>query len=363
MRLRIIYDDVIFRLQRVGGISSVFFHIISIFSKDCDVDVGLISTTTFEIDNLYWQRFTNIKSIVRKYVPLSILQFTPLFLYPSIHTTLVHFTYYNFPLFKFKNQFFVVTIHDLGYEKKIMQSGFKRLVNIFFKKIAILRADGIICVSNNTYIDLLKYYGKYVKKKSIKVIYNGISDNFINQTINSKSADSKNILFVGSRQGYKNFEKVVSSLSSFEGYQLVILGGGKLSINHLKLLESLLYNRYTVLSDISEKDLIFQYNSAFCLIYPSSYEGFGLPIIEAMAAGCPVITCSNSSLIEIAEGYAVLIPRAESIYIKNAIFMLENETYRRGLVLNAKKYSSLFNWDSTHVKMKDFYRELVSSRS
>ena len=103
--------------------------------------------------------------------------------------------------------------------------------------------------------------------------------------------------------------------------------------------------------------------SRLASVYPSSYEGFGLPIIEAMAAGCPVITCSNSSLIEIAEGYAVLIPRAESIYIKNAIFMLENETYRRGLVLNAKKYSSLFNWDSTHVKMKDFYRELVSSRS
>jgi mannosyltransferase len=243
-----------------------------------------------------------------------------------------------------------------------MQSGFKRLVNVFFKKIAILRADGIICVSNNTYLDLFEYYGKYVRNKCVKVIYNGISDNYINQTIYDKITDPQKILFVGSRQGYKNFEKVVFALSKLVGYHLVILGGGKLSNSHFSLLESMLIGRYTFINDISEKELINQYNSAFCLIYPSSYEGFGLPVIEAMASGCPVITCSNSSMIEIAETYSILIPIAEPHNIINAIFSLENEVFRRDLILRAKEHSNLFNWESTYLKMKDFYGEVVSLR-
>jgi glycosyltransferase involved in cell wall biosynthesis len=362
MRVRIIYDDVIFRLQRIGGISGVFYQIISKFNFDKEFEVGIISTTRNQIDNLYWKSLINIKSFIKRRIPKSILQFTPFLIFPSVQTTLYHFTYYNFPLFKFKNQFFVITIHDLGYEKKIMQSGFKRLVNVFFKKIAILRADGIICVSNNTYLDLFEYYGKYVRNKCVKVIYNGISDNYINQTIYDKITDPQKILFVGSRQGYKNFEKVVFALSKLVGYHLVILGGGKLSNSHFSLLESMLIGRYTFINDISEKELINQYNSAFCLIYPSSYEGFGLPVIEAMASGCPVITCSNSSMIEIAETYSILIPIAEPHNIINAIFSLENEVFRRDLILRAKEHSNLFNWESTYLKMKDFYGEVVSLR-
>ncbi len=359
MKKQVIFDDVIFRLQRVGGISAVFYQLISRVKEDVDFECHLIATTKNEIDNFYWKNFKSVKIAVKKHLPNFLLQFWPYF-FLSIKTyTIFHSTYYKIPIFKSKYLKYVITVHDLGYEYGIMRTGIRRILNIYLKKLAIIRADGIICVSHTTCQDLYKFYGEYLRDKKIEVIYNGLNESFYNQHLNILSTRLKTVLFVGGRQGYKNFNQVVKAVSTLEDFELVILGGGPLSQEHIILLDLAIPNRYSFCVDVREDELINHYKSAYCLVYPSSFEGFGLPIIEAMACCCPVIACSNSAIIEISGDSAVLISDPQSDNIVAGIKSLENEGYRLELIKKGYQHAKLFNWANTWMETKNFYTELL----
>jgi mannosyltransferase len=356
--MKILYDDIIFRLQKVGGISKVFSKLITFSDKDKGVELGYISTTKRNINNLYWSNLNTPKPKVKKNIPQNILQFIPLVNINVDDFSIFHTTYYNFPLKK-NNLIFVITIHDLGYERGIMQTGIKRIVNIFFKRLAIIQADGIICVSQSTFEDLYIYYGKYLKNKLVSIVHNGISDKF--KFLNfSSNVYSKNVLFVGGRQSYKNFDDVVIAISLSEEFNLLILGGGELSDYHFNLMNNIIPNRFFVYKDLSEHELNQFYNMSFCLVYPSSYEGFGLPLLESMAAGCPVIACSNSSIIEVCGGNAIIISNSDPQNIFKAFTELQDSELRSDLILRGIKHSKNFNWDLTYKKTKEFYSQLIN---
>ena len=260
--MKILYDDVIFRLQKVGGISNVFSQLINFANKDESIELGYISTAKSSIKNLYWSKLNIPKIVVLKNIPKVILQFIPFINLNANIASIYHATYYNFPLIKNK-LIYVITIHDLGYERGIMQIGLRRHVNIFFKRLAIIKADGIVCVSQCTFDDLFFFYGKFLKNKQITVIHNGVSDNFKNIGFKTSIA-SKNILFVGGRQNYKNFENLVRAISFSDEFNLIILGGGKLSEFHFNFLNKIIPNRFEFYKDISEQELNEFYNNSFC---------------------------------------------------------------------------------------------------
>src|SRR5690606_21597196 len=118
------------------------------------------------------------------------------------------------------------------------------------------------------------------------------------------------LLFIGSRVSYKNFAFVTELFRSLTGHQLVIVGS-KLTDREKKLFTDEARSRITVLSDVSNSDLNILYNNAVALLYPSSYEGFGIPLIEAMKAGCPVLAINNSSITEIAGDAGILFDNLE----------------------------------------------------
>jgi glycosyltransferase involved in cell wall biosynthesis len=356
--MKLLYDDIIFRLQKVGGISNVFSHFISFAKIDKSIDLSYVSTTKHSINNFYWSKLNIPKPKVIKNISINILQFVPFIKLDVESPTIYHATYYNFPLKK-QNIIYLITIHDLGYERGIMQKGLRRYINIFFKRLAIINADGIICVSKCTFDDLLFYYGKHLKNKQITVIHNGISNNFKNLGFKS-SISSKNVIFVGGRQKYKNFEDLVKAISYSEEFNLVILGGGDLSEYHLNFMKNIIPNRFAIYKDISEQKLNYFYNNSFCLVYPSSYEGFGLPILESMAAGCPVITCSNSSIVEISGGNAILIPNSNPENIFNSLIQLKDFEFRTNLILKGIEHSKNFNWNITFKKTKEFYMKMIN---
>jgi mannosyltransferase len=356
--MKILYDDVIFRLQKVGGISNVFSQLINFANKDESIELGYISTTNSNIKNLYWSKLNIPKIVLLKNIPNVILQFIPFINLNANIASIYHATYYNFPLIKNK-LIYVITIHDLGYERGIMQIGVRRLINIFFKRLAIIKADGIVCVSQCTFDELFFFYGKFLKNKQITVVHNGISANFKNLGFKTSIA-SKNILFVGGRQNYKNFEDLVRAISFSKEFNLLILGGGGLSQYHLDFIKNIIPNRFAVYKDISEKELNEFYNNSFCLVYPSSYEGFGLPILESMAAGCPVIACSNSSILEVSGGNAVLIPSSNPQYIFKAFSQLKDIEFRTNLILRGMEHSKNFNWNKTYRETKQFYNKMIN---
>jgi hypothetical protein len=135
--MKILYDDVIFRLQKVGGISNVFSQLMKFGNRDESIEFGYISTSKSRINNLYWSNLGIPKFVVKKNIPVFILQFIPFINLNDNIASLYHATYYNIPLKKNK-LIYVITIHDLGYERGLMQLGLRRLVNIFFKRLASL---------------------------------------------------------------------------------------------------------------------------------------------------------------------------------------------------------------------------------
>ncbi len=127
------------------------------------------------------------------------------------------------------------------------------------------------------------------------------------------------VLFVGSRSGYKNFRSVVDALSSLHDLRLVCVGGGPLSPDEVRLLEKLLPGRYNWSGYLSSEELNLEYNKSACQVYPSVYEGFGIPVLEAMQAGCPVVAVKSSSMPEVAGDAALLTENGDADEICDAI--------------------------------------------
>jgi len=261
-----------------------------------------------------------------------------------------------------KNIIKVITIHDCGYEYGIMQSGLKRTIHLFFKKIAIKNCDAIICVSHNTKNDLIYFYSDIIKNKPIKVIHNGLDEIYFNSNkLKFNSSHDKYILYVGNRSSYKNFDSLVKAFQFLTKYKLILVGVGPLSPEHTELLNYYLLGRFNYLKNISETELIGLYSNAFCLVYPSSYEGFGLPIIEAMACGCPVIACKNSSIPEICNGAALLIDNPNPVFISDSILKLEDEKVRNDLIKAGKLNVSSYSWEICANKTIEFYNHLKNT--
>lgn len=137
---------------------------------------------------------------------------------------------------------------------------------------------------------------------------------------------------------------------------MVIVGGGVLNNDEITLLEHNIPGRYEWLGRLTDEELNLQYNKAYCLIYPSSYEGFGIPIIEAMRAGCPVIAINNSSIPEVAGDAAILIEYAEAELVVEAVQSLHTD-YNK-LRLAGLSQASHFSWDKCYSATKKIYKEL-----
>ena len=155
--------------------------------------------------------------------------------------------------------------------------------------------------------------------------------------------ETKNqVLYVGGRQKYKNFDNVVYALSKIRDYKLKIVGGGGLDSNERLFLNNHLGDRYEHVGFISNENLNIEYNQSKCLVYCSNYEGFGIPIIEAMKSGCPVIVKKGSSIDEVANNSGLILKTANPLEIAEAIKGFENLNLRNEFIKKGIKNSHRF---------------------
>lgn len=295
-------------------------------------------------------------------LPLILSRYLPA-TFKSAERCIFHSSYYRTT--NNKQALPVVTVHDFTYEK--MRTGIKKNIHQVQKKAGLDKANGIICISENTKKDMLDLY-PYLSQKKIAVIYNGVSESFFPITNKQAlAADSsiatlsgkKYVMFIGSREDYKNFSFAVRVLQELKEYSLVMVGGGQLCNEEKIFLQQSLGNNWQHFVGINTDTLNKLYNFAQFLLYPSAYEGFGIPVIEAERAGCPVIALHASSIPEVAGNRELLLHTTD---VQECIEKIQCvQSNRSAIVANGFANSRQYSWDTCFDKVKHFYEEVLNS--
>jgi len=280
---------------------------------------------------------------------------------------IVHLPYQHFARYApFIKKPFLITVHDLArccfkFERETIME--RILLKLDIR--GIKKASYVIAVSQNTKSDLIKYLN--IPAEMITVIYNGI-DHRIFKPVKSKPFDEPYILYVGSERARKNLNRLLEAFSTlkeeFKGLKLVKVGTPGRSAEFrrriLKQIESLGLNEDVIFVDsAAENDLPHYYSAASLLVYPSLYEGFGLPPLEAMACGCPVVTSNNSSLPEVVGDAAITVDPCDVDALTNAMReVLTNDGLREAMIEKGLAQAKKFSWDKTAEKTLEVYERM-----
>lgn len=354
--MNIVIDNVIFAWQKSGGISVVWHEIIKRM-LDMKQFRGKLQFINFEGSdgNMFFRdlaisdRQVALRQSkkwfgVKRYFSQKYFSEEP-FIY--------HSTYYRVcSNMKAVN---IVTVHDFTYEK--FTHGLKRWLHSWSKRRALLRADHIICVSESTKNDLLEFIPE-VPSDRVHVVYNGASEDFHKLSDDCRHMGEKPYLvFVGNRAAYKNYALAVKT-ASLAGMKLLIVGG-KLSDAELAITHEHLKDNFEELGRIDNDALNRLYNNAFALIYPSAYEGFGLPVVEAQKAGCPVLALNTSSISEIVGNRDQLVTEASPEAFVRQIERLKQLDYRNEIVDQGLKNAKRYSWDNTVRQYVSLYENIM----
>ena len=261
---------------------------------------------------------------------------------------IIHETYY-YPLPVLKtNAVHLTTVHDMIHElyASLLSS---RDITSNQKKKALSRVDHIMSNSEHTKQDLVKLFG--IDESKISVVHHAIDSSLFQNVVSNFDISSKPyLLYVGSRDGYKNFSGLIKAVASSSLLMRdfdVITVGARFSTVEKNLISSLGFanNQVKRISYLTDMQLAQFYSNAAAFIYPSLYEGFGLPPLEAMSAGCPVVCSNTSSMPEVVRNAGVYFNPLDIEEMRNAIEkVVFSEDLKNQLVTlgyeNIKNFSS-----------------------
>lgn len=343
--MKILLDNIVFSLQKVGGISTYWFELNSRILQDYD-DALFIDRKNSNI--VAKQLVISKKKILSTGVPnLLIDRFINVRLKDVKEPFVFHSSYNRITTNKKAKQ--VLTVHDFVHER--FYKGIRQFLHSYQKRKAINKADAIIVISESTKKDLLLFFSN-INPNKVRVIYNGVSDDFFPL---SQKVVTNYFLFIGSREKYKNFDFAVEAISQTVNFKLIVVGS-ILRKNEILMLNRLIPNRWQLFNNIKNADLNELYNNAFALIYPSSYEGFGIPILEAMKAGCPFVAFNCSSIPEVAGDAGILIDKLEISLFKKAVVMIEEN--REEIVKKGFNQAKKFSWEKCYEQTLQVYKDL-----
>jgi len=265
----------------------------------------------------------------------------------------------------------VVTIHDLSYiyyPKDFLKKDFFKLKN--WTSYTVKKAKKIIAVSQSTKKDLIKIYK--IPKEKITVIYNGFNryQGIKASSFKEKEISSSYILYIGTLQPRKNLLNLIRSFYKFNQiypkFHLIIAGKkGWLyekifeEVKNLGIEDKIFFTDY-----VTNHQLVFLYQNAFCLVIPSFYEGFGLPILEAMYFSCPVLASFSSSLPEVG-GDACLYfdPQNINDLTEKLIKLKNDKNLRNELIKKGKKRIKLFSWEKCGKETLKVIQDAVNDKN
>jgi glycosyltransferase involved in cell wall biosynthesis len=363
--LSVLFDPQIFLLQHHGGISKYFSEIIRIFREN--PSLGIIPIIeykyVFSAHALESLSAFNVMPLRRKVMAVAHLISLTL-IRNSVRSDfqLVHQTFY-LPGFlgRHKKLPHVVTLHDMIPEN----TGSKlRLWNPhFIKKKFLISADLLLSVSNSSTEDMRK---KYRLTKPVTTTYLGVSSDFQPNPTNLNAFPEPYFLFVGKRGGYKNFATALGAFSKIarthKSVSFRLVGGGKLSFAERKLVMKLGVSARVEQLQVSSSDLPRLYSNAIALLYPSKYEGFGLPLVEAMASGIPILASDTPINREICENAGVFFDpeNQDQLFSYMQLLLTKPNVFSDKVELGLERASE-FTWYKCAEKTALAYRSLLQN--
>lgn len=272
----------------------------------------------------------------------------------------------------------VVTIHDLIHLRlpELLPNRLALHYARFFLRRAVRRADRILTVSAATAADLERYLA--VDFRRITVTWNGVDDAFrrrlepaeLDRELATLDLASGYFLFLGNPKPHKNLERVMRAFARLppDGPRLVIAGAPEAGEPAVRIAawarELTLGDRLAVLGRIAPERLPALVQGAVALVFPSLYEGFGLPLAEAMASGTPVVASTTPALVEIAGGAAELVDPLDVGAIAAAMSRLAGDPDRhRELAEAGRTRAQVFRWDTMAGQTLAVYRQVLAETS
>jgi glycosyltransferase involved in cell wall biosynthesis len=226
------------------------------------------------------------------------------------------------------------------------------------------RAARVIAISHNTKADAIRLFG--IEPNKIDVVHLGASGFPPSSATDSSPVEGPYVAFVGSRWGYKNFPALAHALRPLlvqdRTLRVLCAGGGPFSVEEQNLFRSLDCGDRFIQKDFEDDDLAQCYRNATAFIFPSLYEGFGLPIVEAFSVGCPCIVSRASCFPEIAGDAAEYFDPADIPSMTEAIGRVIHDPQRRQELVNlGKARAQLYSWDTTAAQTFEVYRRALGS--
>ncbi|MCX8042461.1 MAG: glycosyltransferase family 4 protein, partial [Thermodesulfobacteriaceae bacterium] len=236
----------------------------------------------------------------------------------------------------------------------------------FIYRVVTKRANAVITVSEFSKAEILKYFPELENK--IYVIYNGVNHNKFRPLDLPRK---KQILFIGAIAKHKNisvileaFLKVISKIP----HKLVIVGskdsGMPSDENITRILSMIPPNRIEFTGKVSDDDVVNLYNTSDLFIFPSIYEGFGLPLLEAMACGCPIIASKASSIPEVCGDSAIYFDPYSSEELATRILeMANNEAMKKDVIQKGIRRAKEFSWRKAAEMHTEVFKKVLYEKS
>ena len=376
--MKVLYDLQAFQGTRYSGIPRYFTELISQFHTMGDVDVQL--PCAYCMNRGYQNLFPNMKSSFRwkmndwiidksekiihknptRYlsnVEKKSLQYITGDDYDVFHPTFFS-PYY---LKHMQERPYVLTIHDLSLEI------YPELVSLPFAygttlntKLVLEKASRFIADSENTKKEFVEYYD--IDPDIVDVVYLGPTFDSVSSIVNDES-DHQYLLYVNLRSGRKNFYSFVAAIKNIlidNNLQLVCSGGGNFTQDELGFFKAHGVSGLVKYVPADDKKLQSLYHNALAFVFPSIYEGFGLPILEAFSCGCPVILSDASCLPEVGGDAAVYFNPKDVISMRNAVErVVSDEKLRNHMREKGYKQLEKFSWKKCAEETKKVYERAM----
>jgi len=381
--MKVLYDYQVFFLQKFGGISRYYYelnrspfseyfsHTAAKYHRNFYLE-KMVASLPYPKNHLPYLR--NGSYIGKKYLsgffdklfpPKNLTLENQAFVaksVASIKPDIFHPTYYNdYFLYIIENIPFVLTIYDMTHEK--FPEFYENDTETPSRKKKLFKlARQVIAISESTKRDIIDLYNDSGEKITVVHLANSIDYADVDEQP-WNWLPTNYLLFIGGRDNYKNFLFFISSISKFlKKYKklCVICIGSPFSRNEIKYLEFLDIREQVYQVFVNDDELSYLYRHATAFVFPSLNEGFGIPVLEAFACGCPVLASNSSSLPEVGGDAAIYFDPKSVSEIRNTVeSVISDDSLRNRLIRKGYERVKHFSWEKTVKQTHDVYNKCI----